>query len=126
MSNRPRASAMRFPIIFFSRASSITTNYHAASCPTNHAMLFTKITSRDTNVQMFNQIKALREGAQLSQQALADAAGWSQSRWSNYERMIRTPDVNDARAMVLAFRSLGETVSLDDLFPIDAQGKLVA
>lgn len=89
-------------------------------------MLFTKITSRDTNVQMFNQIKALREGAQLSQQALADAAGWSQSRWSNYERMIRTPDVNDARAMVLAFRSLGETVSLDDLFPIDAQGKLVA
>lgn len=66
---------------------------------------------------MDNLIKQHREAAGLKQGALAAAVGWNQSRWSNYERTERTPDVDDAREIVRAFHHLGVSVTLDDLFP---------
>jgi putative transcriptional regulator len=66
---------------------------------------------------MQNRIKQFREDAGLAQSALAEAVGWKQSRWSNYERAERLPDVNDAREIVRAFQHMGITLTLDDLFP---------
>lgn len=70
---------------------------------------------------MQNQIKTIRKAAGLNQRVLAEAVGWRQSRWSNYERVERTPDVNDARKIVTAFQALGVSVTLDDLFPSNTQ-----
>lgn len=66
---------------------------------------------------MSNLIKKQREEAGLGQRQLAEAVGWNQSRWSNYERLKRIPDVDDAREIVRAFAHFDVHLSLDQLFP---------
>ena len=66
---------------------------------------------------MDNLIKKYREHAGLKQAALAESVGWKQSRWSNYERAERIPDVDDARQVIRAFSHFGISLTLDDLFP---------
>lgn len=66
---------------------------------------------------MNNLIGTHRKKAGLTQVQLANSVGWNQSRWSNYERVDRTPDVDDAREIARAFALSGVIVSLDDLFP---------
>jgi len=66
---------------------------------------------------MNNLIKQHRQKWGLKQTDLAEAVGWKQSRWSNYERTERTPDVDDAREIVRAFNHLGVVLTLDELFP---------
>ena len=69
---------------------------------------------------MCNQIEKYRKEAGLSQTELGAPVGWKQSRISNYERSDRTPDIDDARTIVLAFAAHGVEVTLDDLFPLAA------
>lgn len=67
-----------------------------------------------------NRIQTFREEARLSQSQLGAACGWgktSQSRVSNYENDVRTPSLDDMRAIVSALSNSGVECSLDDVFP---------
>ena len=44
-----------------------------------------------------NYISHLRKKANISQQALAKAAGWNQPRLANYEKSLRVPSLGKVR-----------------------------
>lgn len=66
-----------------------------------------------------NKIQYWREQAKLTQAQLSSLCGWQgkQSRISNYESGLRTPDVNDCRVIVAALNKSGASCTLDDVFP---------
>jgi putative transcriptional regulator len=68
---------------------------------------------------MPNRIQEFRKKAQLSQEGLCEACGWSpsQSRISKYEAGERVPGLADMRKMVAAFNTHGADCTLDDVFP---------
>lgn len=69
-----------------------------------------------------NNLAKTRESIGVSQQTIATLCGWvSRARIGMYERGDRTPNVDDARALVKAFRSLGVDTSLDELFPVSGK-----
>lgn len=63
------------------------------------------------------RIRETREHHQISQAALSTELGWGQSRLSNYETGIRTPDLDDSRLIVAALNKLGAVCTLDAVFP---------
>lgn len=64
-----------------------------------------------------NNIANQRKKLGISQAALASSIGWGQSRIANYESSIRTPSLDDCRAIVEALRVFGAKCSLDEVFP---------
>lgn len=64
-----------------------------------------------------NQIRAIREGAGITQAALRRQLGWNQSRLANYESGLRAPGLQEARQIVHALNDLGANCALDDAFP---------
>ncbi|WP_241591419.1 MULTISPECIES: helix-turn-helix transcriptional regulator [Rosenbergiella] len=64
-----------------------------------------------------NLIAEKRKTIAVSQDALAQKLGWSQSRIANYERLKRTPSLEVARLIIDALKSLGCECSLDEVFP---------
>lgn len=72
------------------------------------------INKEDTHM---NNIAEQRKKLGISQAVLASSIGWGQSRIANYELNIRTPSLNDCRAIVEALQKLGANCSLDDVFP---------
>ncbi|EAS6352177.1 helix-turn-helix transcriptional regulator [Salmonella enterica] len=64
-----------------------------------------------------NTISTVRKRVGVTQQQLAEALGWKQSRIGNYEAGVRTPDLKACRQIVNALRSLGAECTLDTLFP---------
>ncbi|QIP93116.1 helix-turn-helix domain-containing protein [Serratia fonticola] len=64
-----------------------------------------------------NLISKKRKDAGISQRTLANQIGWHQSRIANYEAGIRTPSLNDCRAIVKALNDFGQACLLDDVFP---------
>lgn len=64
-----------------------------------------------------NKIAAFRKKAGLTQDAAARAAGYEhQSRWSSYERGVRTPGVDDIRRILKVLNDHGVTCSFEDVF----------
>jgi len=69
-----------------------------------------------------NHIEQYRKQANLTQQQATEKAGWRyQSRWSGYERGVRTPDVHDAQIIVQALNACGVVCTVEDVFPIGLQ-----
>lgn len=68
-----------------------------------------------------NKISAIRRSIGVTQQQLADALGWKQSRIGNYESGIRTPDLRSSRNIVNALNIMGADCTLDSVFPPDGQ-----
>ncbi|KPA95992.1 helix-turn-helix transcriptional regulator [Pseudomonas asplenii] len=64
-----------------------------------------------------NNIRKIREGAEISQANLRRALNWNQSRLANYEAARRSPGLEEARKIVSALNSLGAPCDLDDVFP---------
>lgn len=64
-----------------------------------------------------NNIAQQRKKIGVSQAVLASAIGWGQSRIGNYELNIRTPGLNDCRAIIKGLKKLGCNCSLDEVFP---------
>lgn len=64
-----------------------------------------------------NNIAQQRKKIGVSQAALASAIGWGQSRIANYELNIRTPGLDDSRAIIDGLKKLGCECSLDEVFP---------
>ncbi|WP_414155738.1 helix-turn-helix transcriptional regulator [Pseudomonas sp. BNK-43-a] len=64
-----------------------------------------------------NNIRKIREGAEISQANLRRALNWNQSRLANYEADRRSPGLEEARKIVSALNSLGASCDLDDVFP---------
>lgn len=66
-----------------------------------------------------NLIAQYRRKAGVSQSVLAKkAGGWGATRIGNYESGYREAGIEEARAIVRALSDLiGETVTLDDIFP---------
>lgn len=65
-----------------------------------------------------NQIAEIRKSVGKSQTDLATAIGWKNtSRIGNYELGIRTPKLNECRAIVSGLNKLGANCTLDDVFP---------
>lgn len=67
---------------------------------------------------MNNRIKIIREEFGISQADLCRRLGWKQSRVSNYEANIRTPNLVDSRGILAALVSLGAQCTLESLFPL--------
>jgi putative transcriptional regulator len=64
-----------------------------------------------------NRIKEVREAADIKQVSLYSQLKWPQSRLSNYENGLRTPGLNEARAIVTALNELGAKCDLGSVFP---------
>lgn len=64
-----------------------------------------------------NQVRTIRERADVSQAALRRQLGWNQSRLANYESGLRSPGLQEARLIVEALNKLGAKCTLDDAFP---------
>lgn len=64
-----------------------------------------------------NQVRTIRERADVSQAALRRHLGWNQSRLANYESGLRSPGLQEARLIVEALNKLGAKCTLDDAFP---------
>jgi len=64
-----------------------------------------------------NQVRTIRERADVSQAALRRQLGWNQSRLANYESGLRSPGLQEARQIVEALNALGVKCTLDDAFP---------
>jgi putative transcriptional regulator len=69
-----------------------------------------------TTGELYELHFAFTEKANISQQALAKAAGWNQPRLANYEKSLRVPSLADSRHIVAALNTLGVSCSLDDVF----------
>lgn len=70
-----------------------------------------------------NLISTIRGRANIRQNELAAALGWSQGRLSNYESERRQPSLSDSRMITAALNALGAACTLDEVFP-PAQGEL--
>lgn len=64
-----------------------------------------------------NLIAEKRKEVSVSQAALAQKLGWSQSRIANYETLNRTPSLNASRKIIAALEEMGCKCSLDEVFP---------
>ncbi|EMG3683458.1 TPA: helix-turn-helix transcriptional regulator [Serratia marcescens] len=64
-----------------------------------------------------NNISCARKKVGITQQQLASALGWNQSRIGNYESGKRNPDLSTCRRIVEVLNSLGAECSLDSVFP---------
>lgn len=62
-----------------------------------------------------DNLRTLRESAELTQKALATLSGSSQQEIHKYEADLRTPNLNSAAALIAALRTKGLECSLDDL-----------
>lgn len=63
-----------------------------------------------------NNISIYREKAKLTQQQLADAAGFTQGRWSSYETGDRSPRPDVVAQIIAAFATHGVRVTFEQLF----------
>lgn len=63
-----------------------------------------------------NRIANYREKAGLTQKQLAEAAGWTQGRWSSYETGDRSPRPEVVNQIISAFALLGVKVTFEKLF----------
>jgi transcriptional regulator with XRE-family HTH domain len=68
---------------------------------------------------MTNRISQYREGAGLTQQQLAGAAGWTQGRWSSYETGDRSPKPDVVNQIIKAFASFDVIVTFENLFVLE-------
>lgn len=68
-----------------------------------------------------NLIAEKRKEISISQAALAQKLGWSQSRIANYETLNRTPSLEVAREIIEALKVMGCECSLDEVFPPQSQ-----
>ncbi|MGS3503238.1 helix-turn-helix transcriptional regulator [Citrobacter koseri] len=64
-----------------------------------------------------NLIAEQRKKISVSQAALAQKLGWSQSRIANYEKLNRTPSLSVSRQIIKALNEMGCACSLDEVFP---------
>ncbi len=64
-----------------------------------------------------NNIAEQRNKLGITQSRLAEACRMGKSRIANYEVGIRTPGLQDCRAIVSALNELGAECFLDDVFP---------
>lgn len=65
-----------------------------------------------------NKIRVHREKAGVTQKQFAETAGFENlSRFSHYERGLRSPDITTAHTIVRTFNKLGIKVSFTDVFP---------
>jgi putative transcriptional regulator len=64
-----------------------------------------------------SNIKTIRESLRMTQAALADSVGVTQSAIAHYENERRKPGLDECRRIVTALNNSGAAVTLDEVFP---------
>lgn len=54
---------------------------------------------------------------EVTQKDIAEKAGFSEARFSNYKKGKRTPGIRECRTIIQALRHFGVECTIDDLFP---------